>query len=240
MQDSKDDLFRRSMVFCGWGGVAAVVLFIIGGMILGGMIPPLLSPDDPPAEFARKISENLLQIRIGSVFLVASFALFALLAAGIAGITRRSETYPGFSYVQLMFGAAGTVIALLVAFSWALMAFRPDEYDPSLIQYLADYAYFLALFSVPVFSGWCIVIALPIFMAKAGDAPFPRWVGYANLWMALLYVPGQLILFFKYGPFSWSGVLALWLPFTAFFLWILLMSFAILQATKALGKSTDG
>ena len=229
----KDELLTRSMRFCAWCGVAAIIFFIIGGVWLGGMIPPLLSPDDPPAEFVRKVSEHLLAIRIGSVFLMLSFALFGPFGAGIAAQTRRKERNPVFSYVQLMFTASGTVVALLVAFCWALMVFRPDVYHPTTVQLLADFAYFLAVFSVPVFGGWCVVIALPILMAKPGEEPFPRWIGYANLWAAALFTPGQMVLFFKHGPFSWNGIVALWLPFAAFFLWILLMSYALFEAAKA-------
>lgn len=229
---SKDYLFYKAQRFCGWAGVVAVTFFIIGGMILGGMLPPLISPDDPPAEFARKVSENVVAIRIGSVFLIFSFAMFAALAAGIAAQTRRFEKAAAFSYLQLMFGACGTAVAVLVAFSWALMAFRPGEYDPTVVQFLIDFAYFLALFSVPVFSGWCLVIALPILFAKEGEEPFPRWVAFFNLWAAVLYAPGQMILFFKSGIFSWSGIVALWIPFTAFFLWILVMSWGILKGAQ--------
>ncbi len=229
----KDHLFYRSMRFCGWSGVAAVTFFIIGGMILGGMLPPLLSPDDTAAEFARRVSEHVVAIRIGSVFLILSFALFGALAAGIAAQTRRFEKAPAFSYLQLMFGACGTAVAVLVAFSWALMSFRPDEYDPTVVQVLIDFAYFLALFSVPVFSGWCLVIALPILFANEGEEPFPRWVAFFNLWAAVLYAPGLMILFFKSGIFSWSGIVALWIPFTAFFLWILVMSWGILKGAES-------
>lgn len=230
MTKNADDLFGRSLAFCAWCGITAIVLFIIGGMLLGGMIPPLLAPNDPPGEFVRKITENLFAIRIGSVFLMMSFALFGAFGAGIAAQTRRGEVHPVFSYVQLMFTACGTMIALLVSFCWALMAFRPDIYHPTLVQFLADFAYFLAVFSVPVFGGWCVVIALPILMAKEGSEPFPRWVAYVNLWAAVLFAPGQLVLFFKQGIFSWNGIVALWLPFTAFFLWILIMCVAMLRA----------
>lgn len=231
-QEGRDEHFRTSLRFCAWTGFVAVVCFIIGGMLLGGMIPPLLAPDDPAEVFVSKITEHLLAIRVGSVFCMISFALFGSFGAGIAAQTRRAEINPCFSYVQLMFTAAGTVVAVLVAFCWALMAFRPGEADPTLIQFLADFAYFLAVFSVPVFGGWCVVIALPILMAKDGARPFPRWVGYTNLWAAVLFAPGQMVLFFKHGPFSWNGIVALWLPFTAFFLWILMMSWAMLDATK--------
>ncbi|MBK6657498.1 MAG: hypothetical protein IPG43_04765 [Proteobacteria bacterium] len=230
---SGQDLFRKSLRFCAWTGFAAVVLFIIGGVILGGMIPPLLHANDLPEVAVRKLTENLLQIRVGSVFMLASFALFGTFGAGIAAQTRRFETHPVFSYIQIVFTAGGTTIALLVAFGWALMVFRPDTYHPSIMLMWADFAYFLALFSVPLFGGWCVMIALPIFFAEEGQAPFPRWVAYVNLWAALLYCPGQLVLFFKDGPFSWHGIVSLWIPYIAYFGWIWVMSWAMLRVAKA-------
>jgi hypothetical protein len=199
-------------------------------MVLGEMLPPLLHANDPPEEFVRKVTEHLMSIRIGSVLLMLSFALFGPFGVGIAAQTRRAEQRPVFSYVQLVFTACGTMVALLVAFSWALMSFRPNVYHPTTVQLLADLAYFLSVFSVPVFGGWCVVIALPILLAAEGRAGFPRWVAYLNLWAVLLFAPGQLVLFFKDGPFSWHGIVALWVPFVAFFLWILIMSMQLLKA----------
>jgi hypothetical protein len=234
--DENDQLFRRTIIFSAWSGFAAIAFFIIGGAVLGGMIPPLLRAYEPADEVVRKVSENLMQIRIGSVLMMIAFALFGPFGAGIAAQTRRAERTPGFSYVQLIFTACGTMVALLVSFTWALMVFRPNEYDPTLVQFLADFAYFLAVFSVPCFGGWCAVIALPILLAKEGEEPFPRWVGYLNLWAVLLFAPGQLILFFKDGMFSWHGIAGLWLPFVAFFLWILVMCIMLLRSLKVTGQ----
>lgn len=220
----EDKLFMRSMRVCAWSGFLAIIFFIIGGMILGGMLPPLLQANDPASEFVRKVTENLLEIRIGSIFLMVSFALFGPFGAGIVAQTRRSETRPVLSYVQLTFTACGTMIALLVSFAWALMAYRPEAYHPTIVQMFADVAYFLAVFSVPCFGGWCVVIALSILLADDVKKPFPRWVAFFNFWMAFLFLPGQIIVFVKDGPFSWHGILALWLPFIAFFIWILVMS----------------
>jgi hypothetical protein len=228
-QTAPDALFTKSMRFCGWSGIAAIVLFVLGGMVLGEMLPPLLRANDTPAEFVRKVNEHLMSIRVGSVILMLSFALFGPFGVGIAAHTRRAEQRPVFSFIQLVFTACGTMVALLVAFTWALMSFRPDEYHPTTVQMFADFAYFLAVFSVPVFGGWCVMIALPILLAPEGRTPFPRWVAYLNLWAVLLFAPGQLVLFFKDGPFSWHGIVALWIPFVAFFLWILIMSWQMLK-----------
>lgn len=231
-----EPLFRKSMRFCAWSGYMAVIFYIIGGVILGGMTPPLLNSGEAPEVFVRKITDNQFQIQIASVFMMISFALFGSFGAGIAAQTRRFETNPVFSYVQIVFTAGGQVIALLVAFSWALMAFRPETYHPTVVMMFTDFAYFCALFSVPLFGGWCVMIALPILMAEEGKEPFPRWVAYVNLWAALLYIPGQLVLFFKTGPFAWHGFVALWIPYVAYFAWIWIMSAAMSKVAKAAGN----
>lgn len=228
-----DPQFQKTLSLCAWSGFLAVIFFVIGGSILGGMIPPLFNAGEPADEFVRKATENLFRIRIGSVFMMISLTLLGPMGAGIAAQTRRFESTPGMSYVQLVLAVCGTLIAILVGFCWAMMVFRPDTYHPSTVQMFADFAYFFALFSAPVFCSWCIAIALPILMAEEGKEPFPRWVAYINLWAAVLYIPGQLILFFKDGAFSWHGVIAMWIPFIAFFLWIVLMSVAIYQVAKA-------
>ena len=61
---------------------------------------------------------------------------------------------------------------------------------------------------------------------------FARWLGYFNIWVAILFLPGGLITFFKSGPFAWNGLLAFWLPLTVFFLWYIVMFFALLKAIR--------
>ena len=55
----------------------------------------------------------------------------------------------------------------------------------------------------------------------------PRWLAYFNLWVAFLFVPGGLILFFKTGPFAWNGVFTFWLPLSIFSLWFIVMFVAL-------------
>lgn len=76
------------------------------------------------------------------------------------------------------------------------------------------------------------MVALPIFLAEEGKEPFPRWAAYVNLWAVLLFAPGQMVMFFKDGPFSWHGVVAMWIPFVAFFVWIAAMSFLMIRIAQ--------
>ena len=71
-----DPMFSKSMVFCAWTGFACIFFFIIGVVILGGMLPPLFNSAEPAAEFARKVSEQAFALPLGSAFMVLSFALF--------------------------------------------------------------------------------------------------------------------------------------------------------------------
>ncbi|MCB1668262.1 MAG: hypothetical protein R3E73_10975 [Porticoccaceae bacterium] len=232
LQSNNDPLFKRTLVICGWSGLLAVIFFVIGGSVLGGMIPPLFSADESALEFVRKATENLFQIRVGTVFMIIALTFLGPMGAGIFLQTRRFERTAGLSYVQLMMAGLGTIIAILVGFSWAMMVYRVDAAHAINVQMFADLAYFLALFSAPVFCSWCVAIALPILFAEEGREPFPRWVAYLNIWAAVLYVPGQLILFFKDGLFAWHGIVAMWIPYIAFFLWILISSLTLLQAAK--------
>jgi len=63
------------------------------------------------------------------------------------------------------------------------------------------------------------------------DTPaFPRWAGYLNLWVAVLIVPGMAMVYSKTGPFAWDGVIALYIPFGTFLVWILVMSPLLFRA----------
>ena len=101
------------------------------------------------------------------------------------------------------------------------------------MQFAADLAYFMPLFSWPIFSGWCFLIAVAVLTDDTGNPVYPRWVGYVNIWAGLLYIPGGIILFFKTGPFAWDGILGLYIPFIAFFLWILVMTWAMIRNINA-------
>ena len=64
-----------------------------------------------------------------------------------------------------------------------------------------------------------IVIAVASFLDKSPEPVFPRWFGYANIWLVILLLPGQMIFFFKTGPLAWNGLIAFYLAFLVFAMW---------------------
>lgn len=49
---------------------------------------------------------------------------------------------------------------------------------------------------------------------------YPRWLGYANVFIALSFVPDLLLGFFTSGPFACQGLLAFWIPAVTYGIWL--------------------
>jgi hypothetical protein len=72
--------------------------------------------------------------------------------------------------------------------------------------------------------------AIPVLADRNPDPIFPRWVGYANIWTAILATPGCLITLFKSGPFAWNGAIAFWVAAIAFGIWMMVNFWAMRHA----------
>ncbi|BDB43986.1 hypothetical protein [Mycobacterium kiyosense] len=62
---------------------------------------------------------------------------------------------------------------------------------------------------------------------------FPRWLGYVNLWTAMIFCAGTFNVFFKRGPLAWNGLLAWWLPVVVFGVWLVLVSVYLIRAVQS-------
>ena len=141
---------RNAQLITAWCGPIFTGLFAIGGAIIGRFIPTLLHPSDPASVFVANVVSHDMQIRLGAFIMMLSVCFMAPWGAGIAAQTRQKEgNFPALSYAQLACVGCGTAIAMMMAFFWAVMAYRPAEYLPSVVQFAADLAYFMPLFSWP-------------------------------------------------------------------------------------------
>jgi hypothetical protein len=115
----------------------------------------------------------------------------------------------------------GVLLFILPAFVMQAILFRPHR-DPTMLLMLNDLSWlpFIGAFMPASIQG--IAIALAIFKDK-DEKVFPRWLGYFNVWIALLFLPDVLIYSFKTGPFAWNGIFGFWLPLTVFGVWFVVM-----------------
>jgi hypothetical protein len=117
-------------------------------------------------------------------------------------------------------------------FAMAAAAYRPDSRSPEITQALNDLGW-LALvgFGGPAIVQ-TVVIAIAILSDHEEHPVFARWVGYFNVWCALLFVPGLLVIVFHSGPFAWNGMFAFWVPLTVFSGWFVVMAVVLFRAIK--------
>jgi hypothetical protein len=195
---------------------------------------PLIPPDMNAADLTAHFEQNRMKIRIGMSFLALSGAFWWTFSAAIAMQMKRIEgdKAPILAWVQ-MASASGTVLIIMfAAYFWLVAAYR-EETPPSTIQMLNDFAWLTFVGFYPpgfiqnVSIGWCILTD------KNGNKVYPRWVGFANIWLAILFLPGALLPFFHSGPFSWNGIIGFWLVANAFFGWILMMWWMTVKAIKS-------
>jgi len=223
---------KISQLFCAWSGIVFVVLYLIGFVPLAHFIPAP-SPSLTAEEVASIYRNNATGIQIGMLIDMIAAGFIAPWGGLIAARCRRHERgIPSLSTAQLALTAIGTVVAMVLPLVWALAAFRPDETPASTIAMLNDCGWYLLLFTFPIFSLWNFVIAMSILLDDTGSPAFPRWLGFLNIWCGLLLFPAGAILFFKSGPFAYNGVLALYLPLVAFFIWMIAMSFALIMELR--------
>ncbi len=159
-------------------------------------------------------------------------ALTGVFAAAICTQMKRVEgTYSPLAYVELGMGMLGVLLFILPTFVMQALAFRPEDTDPELMLMVNDIAWipFIGVFMPAVVQN--IAIGLCAFK-DTEEKVMPRWLGYFNFWVALLFVPAALLYFFKTGPFAWDGVFVFWLPLSVFSLWFGVMFVVLRKAIK--------
>lgn len=184
-------------------------------------------------ELVAEFDANRMRIRLGMSVLAFAAVFWWPMSAAIAMQMKRIEgkSHP-LTYVQMASSSGTVLIVLLAAYFWLVAAYRV-EISPNTLQVLSDFAWLTFVGFYPpgfiqnVAIGWCILTD------RNSTPTYPRWVGYANLWIAVLFLPGALLPFFYSGPFSWNGIIGFWLVAFAFFAWIMMMWWMTVRAIKS-------
>ena len=222
---------RSTQLLCAWSGLAATVLAALGMIVVGGFVPAQ-APSASAADIAAWYAGHTTSIRIGLVLTLLGFTLLLPFGVAVALQTRRSEARPVMALLQIASAAVGVLEGVLTTVFWAVASFRPTDVDPGITRTLNDLGWFTFLFNVSTFTVWLAAVAIAILRDPLPVPVFPRWCGYLNVWAALLFMPGVLIVFFKSGPFGFNGLFALYVPAGVFFGWILVMLPMLIKAIK--------
>ncbi len=220
---------RFSQLLLIWSGPLLVAMTMIGMIVLARFVPAT----DPMAD-AETIQafyiDNLLGIRLGVVLCLIAFSLLVPFGVGIALQTRRIESVPAMSWLQVAAIAVCAFEGIMAVLIWLAAAYRPGEVSAEITLTLHDLGWLTFLIDIPIFSIWLAAVGIAVLRDRQSPPLLPRWLGYFTLWVAVLLAPALLIEFVKSGPFAYNGLLALYLPFVAIFLWMLVIVPSLLRA----------
>lgn len=213
----------RSQLVCAWVSMISLVPLFVSFFLVTGYVPPQRANEtaDQLAGFYR---DHTLRIQLGLLVLLVAWAGWgALVAVLSAQLARIEGGRPVMAALQAISGAVGWIFLLLPTLLLAVASFRPER-SPEITQTLHDLGWITAFMPITPFVVQVLSVAYVIFR-DAGPTPvYPRWLGYFNIWVAVLFVPGGLLIFFKTGPFAYHGLFVFWIPFLIFGGWILVMS----------------
>jgi hypothetical protein len=222
---------RRGQKQCAWCGVVFLVLFAVGMVALAQFVPPPKASDSAQ-QVVRLYGSHTDRLRAGLVLMMIAAGFTAPWCGVISVQLKRIEgRFSPFAYTQLACGAAGVLVILLPVMVMIVASFRPSR-DPQILQTLNDLAWIPFIMVFPPVMIQCLSIAGAI-LNHDDQQVLPRWLGYFNVWCAVLLVPAVLIPFFKTGPFAWHGIFEFWLAAVVFFGWFAVMTFAVLRAIDA-------
>jgi hypothetical protein len=221
--------------FCAWSGVLLGVIMVLGFILLAGFVPTR-SPSQSAAETAQFILDNRDRIRWGLILTMAAAALLMPFYTEITLQMRRIEgRYPALALIQFGLGTLLILEFIYLLFFWQTATYRVER-SPELIQLLNDMAWipFVGLSSTVI--GGVAAFGIAILLDRRPQPVFPRWLGYFNLWCALMFTPGTFNVFFQDGPLAWNGILAWYLPLTVFGIWLLVIAIYLSKAVDTMDE----
>ncbi len=214
------------------GGPLMTVLYILGWLVLGRMIPTP-SPSWTAPQLAGWIVEHKPGITFGCVLMIAGCGLWGTWVAAISVWTFRTESrFPVLTFTQLICVAAGLVFFMFDTLFWSVAVFRAGETDPAITQQMWDVGWFGFLFTITVYIAWAVAWALGVLLNPPEHQMFPRWAAYVTFGSVMCWSPGLLVIFFKSGPFSYAGALGMWLPISEFFVWLVIIDVCARKAVR--------
>jgi hypothetical protein len=222
---------RKFQVFCAWCGPAFVVLLFGGWGLMGGLIP--LVPPSQSAEYVAGIyGTDAIVHRIGLILgMVGVFLTIPYFQVISMQMRRMERRLPMLSILQFASGIIVTVVLMIPMLLFVGASFRPER-PAELTKLVNDLSYVMLILPWPPILGQLGAIAVAVFNDRSEIPVFPRWVGYYSIWVGLLLLPASLIIFFKTGPFAWTGIVGFWIPAAVFGTWYLVMTKVVLDAVR--------
>jgi hypothetical protein len=222
---------NRSITYTAWAGQAAM-LFMFSAMLLAWKILPPPSASLPLEQWAQHFSNNATGVYIGAMSMMLGASLFMIFFGGLFACLKRMEgNSTPLTYAMIMIVPFGFFPLFAMAVFLVEAAFRPGM-NPEIVGMLADLSIFMLV--IPGLVGLVQYVGTGIVILRDVNAEpiFPRWTGYASIWVGIISLPGAVIPFFKTGPFAWNGIITFWIPAIIFGMLVTVFTWAMIRAAK--------
>jgi hypothetical protein len=200
---------------CIWSWPVCAVLFGISFVVVAGFLPPPLESASA-ADIATFYDANRTTIRAGLIGAMFASALllpfFAVVSAEMRKIEGRN---PLLAPIQYGGAIVLTTFFQIICLLWLLASLRP-EINPEVIRAFNDYGWLVWTMLIPTYSIQFVCMAIAGFIDHRPNPIWPRWAAYLNIWVATIGAGGVLAVYLKTGPFSWNGIIGIWLPLAFF------------------------
>jgi uncharacterized membrane protein YidH (DUF202 family) len=206
------------------------VLFAVGFCGFAHFLPPT-SPQQSALSLSRFIAANRTSLRIGLVLTAIGAAFLGPFIAVITVQMKRIEgRHTPLAYTQLAMGAIFVFEFIVPILVMQTLIYRPRSLGDT--QLFSDMFWLMFVGVVSTGAIEWVAIGIAILRDRREQPIYPRWVGYVNLWMAACFCPGNLVFFFKGGPFAWNGLLSWYVTVIGFFIWLVVMVISTLAAIR--------
>jgi len=223
-----------------WSGLGCLVLMGVGLLFFAGCVPPP-APTHTAAEIVAFYSDNPVRMRAGFAIAMFGCALIIPFTVALFLQMQRIEGRPSpWAYLQLSAGVADMFVFILPLMILQTAVYRIGELAPETVRMLNDMAWILFVGPPSMIVLQMISVGAVVLQDRAAEPLLPRWVGYYNLWAALVSACGTTVPFFKAGPLAWDGLFTYWIPVAAFVGFVGVNGFAVHRALGATAAPVDG
>jgi hypothetical protein len=212
-----------------WSGPAMLLLWIAAFVFIAGFFPPS-SPSATADQIVDLYADHTGMIKLGMVISMAASALLVPWAVAISGQLKRIDGARALADVQMVSCALLSLEFITPIGVWMAASFRFDGRSPDVTVAMHDLGWILFMTVIWSLEIQLIAIAWAILLDRRATPVLPRALGYLSLWVSLLIIPAGLVLYFKDGPFAWNGVIGLYIPLTAFVIWVFALTIAVHRA----------
>jgi MFS family permease len=225
-------------MLCAYSFIGYAGIFVLGWWVIAGFMPPH-PPTSTAPEIVARLQSNVLGIRIGMVLSMVAAMLYMPLTAIISYHIEKIEGYIGpLTWCQIMAGVCSVMLTYTPAMWWLVATFRLDR-PPEETLMLNDIAWLNIVGGLTIYLPTLFTISIASFMDDSPAPAFPRWFGYMCILVFFGQASGQLIFFFKTGPFAWNGLFAFYIPMIAFFVWFVAAFYLMRKATIEHSRRPD-